>query len=759
MQVKEWLDTQLGQDIWNNKYRYDNESFEGWLDRVSNGNQELRQLIVDKKFLFGGRTLTNYNTNKPGASTSNCYSSGYAPDSLEGLLELNKNIGLTYKVQGGQGLSLSKIRPKGSKLSTSYETDGIVPFMTIFNTTTASVSQGGSRKGALMMSLDAWHKEAPTFIRIKSQTGAIEKANLSLEFDDEFMEYVKKDYESGKETIVNRTFKYETGSIDYVVVPIKLYKEFCGIAHEWAEPGAIYTKRFRNYNLMEFDNEYMVITGNPCGEQPLPKDGACNLGSINLSEFVLNPYTVDAGFDWLNFSKAVKASIKSLDDVIDYGYQYHALQSQKDMAFNYRNIGLGVMGLGSMFFKLRLVYGSLDSITLIDKIIQVMFRTSVFTSNKLAREKGTFPKYKDVVFDSEIIKNHFTKEEIEYLRVDGLRNCSLLSVAPSGSIATMLNVTTGVEPAFRISYKRKTESLHKNTDVYYDVCIKEADEYKKLFNTDDLPSYFVSSESVNYVDRIEIQSVIQNHIDTAISSTVNVPNEFTVDDVEKLYILAWEKGLKGVTIYRDGCLRGGILTTGDTTETTIELPRGAWKPKAADTFYYERKLTIGCGKLKLFIGWSDTEKEIQDLYVIRSGQGGCEKNIQTSVIAMSGMLRLGGKLCNIDKAFEGLGGCNSFVAQRAKGEKLSRGASCGTAILNEIKLFQSEIEKVEVEVSLPKTTIESISSKSAEEILYLQKNGEIAYAKHFNKCPVCDSELENSGGCVICKDCGFSKCD
>jgi len=265
MQVNEWLDTQLGQDIWNNKYKFNNEDFESWLDRVSNGNSELRQLIIDKKFLFGGRTLTNYNTNKPGASTSNCYSSGYAPDSLEGLLELNKNIGLTYKVQGGQGLSLSKIRPKGSKLSTSYETDGIVPFMTIFNTTTASVSQGGSRKGALMMSLDAWHKEAPTFIRIKSETGAIEKANLSLEIDDEFMECVKNDYGTNNQTVINRVFTFETGSIEYEVTPIGLYKEFCAIAHEWAEPGAIYTKRFREYNLMQFDDDYEIVTGNPCG--------------------------------------------------------------------------------------------------------------------------------------------------------------------------------------------------------------------------------------------------------------------------------------------------------------------------------------------------------------------------------------------------------------------------------------------------------------------------------------------------------------
>lgn len=761
MQINEWLDTKLGQDIWYNKYRFEDETFKEWLDRVSNGSAEVRQLIIDKKFLFGGRTLTNYNTNKKGASTSNCYSSGYAPDNLEGLLELNKNIGLTYKSQGGQGISLSKIRPKGCKLSSSYETDGIVPFMTIFNTTTASVSQGGSRKGALMMSLDTWHKEAPTFITIKSQTGSIEKANLSLEIDDEFMECVKKDYETGEENVINRVFTYETGSIEYEVTPIKLYKLFCKTSHGWAEPGVIFTNRFRNYNLMEFDDNYEIVTGNPCGEQPLPKDGACNLGSINLSEFVINPYTENARFDFKSFNEAVEISIKALDEVIDYGYQYHALQSQRDMSYNYRNIGLGIMGLGSMFFKMSMIYGDKESILLTNEIMEGMFRSAVFASNKLAREKGTFPKYKEIIFDSEIIKKHFTQKEIDKLKIDGLRNCSLLSVAPSGSIATMLNITTGGESAFRISYKRKTESLHKNTDVYYDVYVKEAEEYKKLFKTDILPQWFVSSESIKYEDRINMQSVIQDHVDTAISSTINLQNETTVEDVEKLYMLAWEKGLKGVTIYRDGCARAGILTTDKSEKVIPELGRGVWKPKAADTIYYERKLTIGCGKLKLFIGWSDGEKELQDFYVVRSGHGGCERNLQTSVIAMSGMLRLGGKLCNIEKAFEGVGGCNSFAGQRAKGEKLSKGNSCGTAILNEIKLFQSEISEIKTKIPIPVAVIKKYGGnmRNSEETAYLRENGEIAFAKYYNKCPVCGETLENSGGCIQCKSCSFSKCD
>ena len=186
----EWLDkNQLSYDIWDKKYRYNNETFDQWLDRVSGGNNELRRLIESKKFLFGGRALANRGTNKKG-SMFNCYSSGYAPDDIEGLMQLNTNLALTYKAQGGQGLSLTKIRPKGTPIGDEFTSDGIVPFMEMFNTTTSSISQGGARKGALMMSIDIRHKEAPTFITIKTNEEKITKANLSLEIDDEFMKAV-----------------------------------------------------------------------------------------------------------------------------------------------------------------------------------------------------------------------------------------------------------------------------------------------------------------------------------------------------------------------------------------------------------------------------------------------------------------------------------------------------------------------------------------------------------------------------------------
>lgn len=267
MKVEQWLgeDNQLGIDIWEKKYRYNEESFDEWLDRVSGGDDNLRKNIQERKFLFGGRTLSNRGTNKK-ASFSNCYSRGFVEDDLEDLMQANTDIAITFKAQGGQGISLSKLRPKGCGINDGqFESDGIIPFMEIYNRTTESISQGGSRKGALIMTLDAWHKEAPDFIKIKSEEGRIQKANLSLEIDDEFMECVKGYYKTGWATTKHINREYQGNIVEYDVTPIELYKLMMDKAYDWAEPGCIYTNRFRNYNLMEFDEEYNIETCNPCG--------------------------------------------------------------------------------------------------------------------------------------------------------------------------------------------------------------------------------------------------------------------------------------------------------------------------------------------------------------------------------------------------------------------------------------------------------------------------------------------------------------
>lgn len=758
MRIEDWLgkDNKLGIDIWYKKNQYKNETFDEWLDRVSGGNAELRQLIAEKKFLFGGRTLANRGTNKKG-SCSNCYSRGFVEDNLDDILQANTDIGKTFKFQGGQGISLSKIRPKGCGINNDqFVSDGIIPFMQLYNCTTASISQGGSRKGALILSLDIWHKEAEDFITIKSDKGQIEKANLSLEIDNEFMDCIKTYYNTGEVITKHISRDYEGNKIEYDVTPINLYKLMMKNAYDWGEPGCIFTDRFRNYNLMEYDTEYKIESCNPCGEQPLPKHGACNLGSINLSEFVINPFTKDAYFDKTNFMLAVATAVEALDTVLDENMNNHPLKEQKEMTYNYRNIGLGIMGLHDCLIKLGILYGSDESKIFIDDIMNLMFRTAVVASADLAASKGTFPKYTDAVLDSTIIKNHFSEEELIRfgIRAHGLRNCSLLSIAPTGSIGTMLNVSTGCEPLFQISYSRKTESL-QNKDQCYEIYSKIASEYIKNSGNKDLPKYFNTSADIKWKDRIDIQSILQKHVDTAISSTVNLPQDITQEEIEQLYLYAWEKGLKGVTIFRSGCKRDAILNTKQVNSKEEELKedkkiifnsivpitRDELGKKLSGTTYIEN---TACGKLYITIN-HDSDNNIVEVFVDPSKSGGCSANADCLGRYASAALRGGMSINSVIDITKGVK-CAACTRVKGSGLKPIDGLSCGDIIARTI---QEEYETLNGKIPTIKAPV-----KKQQEHNIKQTN-----TSSDNLCPQCNQPLIHSGGCVSCINCDYSKCD
>ena len=266
MKIEEWLgeDNQLGIDIWHRKYQRNGETFDEWLDRVSGNDPEVRQLIVERKFLPGGRTLSNRGTEDK-SSLMNCYSRGFVEDDYNDIMQVGVDIGRTFKAQGGQGISLSKLRPKGSPIGKEYTSDGIIPFMKIYNEITAGTSQGGARKGALMISLDARHAEAMDFIKIKSENNVIEKANLSLEVDNVFMEAVEKYYQTGASIILHEHREYSGHQVDYDICPIKIFQAMVDNCYDWGDPACLFVDRFRNYNLMEFVADYQIETSNPCG--------------------------------------------------------------------------------------------------------------------------------------------------------------------------------------------------------------------------------------------------------------------------------------------------------------------------------------------------------------------------------------------------------------------------------------------------------------------------------------------------------------
>lgn len=755
MTVEQWLgkDNKIGIDIWHKKYQYNNENFEEWLDRVSAGDQELRKLIVEKKFLMGGRTLANRGTDSTG-SLFNCYSRGYVEDDYSDIMDAAKDIGVTFKAQGGQGISLTKLRPKGTPIKKKYFSDGIVPFMKIFNEVTAGTSQGGARKGALMLSIDARHKEAETFIKIKSKDGEIEKANLSLEIDDEFMRAVEKYYDTGEVVILHEKRNYAGHEVEYDVTPINIFNMLVDNCYDWADPACLFVNRFRNYNLMQYDDEYEIETCNPCGEQPLPKHGACCLSSLNLSEFVVNPYTPTAHLNTEDFLHAIDVGIRTLDKLIDENYNRHPLQQQRDMSYNYRNIGLGIFGYATALMKLGLKYGSNEAIEFTDDVFSLLFKRAVFASNNLAKELGTYPKYKECVFDSNIIKNHFTPDEIDGLKEHGLRNCSLISIAPNGSLATLLGESGGCEPEFALKYTRRTVGMTDGEDTYYDVYCKAAKEYMDANHTDMLPDYFVGSADIPWQNRVLTQAAMQNHVDTAISSTVNMPNSATKEDIAHMYLLAWSTGCKGITMFRDGCKRLGILTTDNSDKDTdkndtqtYELPRGAIIECSSDLVGKKRKLTTGCGSLHVLAFFDPYDGSLQEAYFNKGSTGGCASFMTGLSRTVSLLCRAGVDIMTIKDQLDSTGACPSYAARTATRHDTSPGSCCpmaiGNALVDMYKEMQQDIGDNEEENSA-----DAIISKPTQ-VQRIESN---------DKCPECGSVLEHVGGCDLCKNCGFTHC-
>ena len=462
---------------------------------------------------------------------------------------------------------------------------------------------------------------------------------------------------------------------------------------------------------------------------------------LRLHTIVAMPYLI---------GEDISIIVKAMNDVLDEGLPLHPLQIQRDTVRDYRQIGIGVMGIADMLIKMGIKYDEPKAIETCELIGFILANQAIKQSALLAKEHGAYPKYNaDAIMHSGFLWDNTADDTFDLVDKYGLRNSQLLTIAPTGSISTMLGVSGGIEPIFNLSYTRKTESLH-GEDVYYKVFTPIAKDYMDKYNIEneeDLPDFFVTTENLDPFMRVKMQGTWQKHIDASISSTINLPNEATVEKVEQLYMSAWEEGLKGLTIYRAGCKREGILTTDnkkEEIEEVVELKRGEWEAIPDDTVYYKRKVYTGCGKLNLFIGFSPSENKVVEVYTKRSGKGGCEHNIDGEVIAMSGMLRLGGTLDTIEKAYRGLGACPSFTRARERGEKLSKGKSCPSAILNAILDFEREMKGTKIKLTFDDKEIKPIPKEDVS-------TG--------NRCPECGEPLQMTGGCNVCPGCGYTKCD
>lgn len=747
MTVQEWLGTenQLGQDIWERKYRYENETFDEWINRVSGGNSEIANLIKEKKFLFGGRILANRGLENKGRkiSLSNCYVIEPPEDNIESIFDCAKKLARTYSYGGGCGVDISKLSPRGAKVNNAAkETTGSVSFMDLYSMVTGLIGQAG-RRGALMLSLSCEHPDLEEFIGIKSDLDRVTKANISIRITDKFMAAVKN-----KTPFTLSFTRLETGeTITKEIDAYEMFHKMCEMNWDYAEPGMLFWDRINNWNLLSCDDEFEYAGTNPCAEEPLPAGGSCLLGSINLAEFAC-----DTGFDFESFKHCVKSSVIALNEVLDEGLPLHPLKEQRESVYDWRQIGLGIFGLADLLIKLGIKYGSPEAIDLCDMIGHTMADMAIKTSAVLAKEYGVYPKYKpEAVEQSAFYSKNALGETKELVESFGLRNSQLLTIAPTGSLSTMLGVSGGIEPIFANYYTRKTESL-KGHDEYYKVytpIVKEYMDKHGLKDDSELPDYFVAAQTLDYKNRIYMQSIWQSHIDASISSTVNVPNDFTVEQVEGLYMTAWDAGLKGVTIFRDGCKRAGILTIKENVEDIVEKPhrleRGMIIKADDNCIGKKRTLRTGCGTLHCEAFFDPDNGQLLETYFSKGSSGGCN-NFMIGLSRMISLAARGGiDVYSIVDQLKSSGTCPSYAVRTATKHDTSKGSSCPVAIGNALlEMYEemmnevgfSDIEEKELEVITPK-------------IVPVSKA----------KCPQCGGELVFEGGCNTCKNCGWSKCD
>ena len=528
--------------------------------------------------------------------------------------------------------------------------------------------------------------------------------------------------------------------------------KMCESNWDWGEPGLLFWDNIEKYNLLSEDNSFKYAGVNPCAEEPLPAGGACLLGSINLSEFVSDD---GAEFEYDDFENTVEIAVKALNDVLDEGLPLHPLQEQRESVRDWRQIGLGIFGLADMLIKMGIKYGSPESIDLCDKIGYTMAKTAMIESIDLAKEYGHYHKFNaDAVMKSSFWHSHGMNMFNDVLEREGLRNSQLLTIAPTGTLSTMLRVSGGIEPIFANYYTRKTESLHGH-DQYYKVYTPIVEEYMKahgITDDKDLPDFFVTAQTLDYHDRISMQAVWQKHIDASISSTVNVPEDFPVEKVEDIYMSAWKAGLKGITMFRDGCKRAGILTTHvdedekKEVESYDELKRGMIVKADDNCIGKKRTLHTGCGTLHCEAFFDPITGDLLETYLSKGSTGGCN-NFMVGLSRMISLSARGG--IDIDSIVDQLkssGTCPSYAVRAATSHDTSKGSCCPVAIGNALIDMHNEMMNDlidDYEVGDKPTKIVSSAKAELKTV----------------KCPQCGGNLVFEGGCNTCKDCGWSKCD
>ncbi|NMA68084.1 MAG: vitamin B12-dependent ribonucleotide reductase [Desulfitobacterium sp.] len=702
-------------------------------------------------------------------------------DSMEDIFDAIKNAAIIHKSGGGTGFSFSRLRSKNSTVrSTGGVASGPVSFMKVFNAATEAVKQGGTRRGANMGILRVDHPDILEFITCKEDNDEITNFNISVGITEEFMKAVEN---KGHYELVDPHTKKVTGKLFAPDVFDMI------VDHAWrnGEPGIIFLDRLNKDNPTPLLGE--IEATNPCGEQPLLPNEACNLGSINLKLMVTGK-NGKMVIDWERLSRITRLATRFLDDVIDANV--YPLPAIEEMVKGNRKVGLGVMGFADMLILLQTSYASEDAVNYAEKVMKFIQTEARLESQRLAEERGTFPNYKGSIYDG----------------VRPLRNATLTTIAPTGTISMICGASSGVEPLFAVAYTKTVmdgTSLVEVNPIFQSYAeeygfnspelMKKIAEKGTVLGFSEIPNWvqevFITAQEIEPEWHIRIQAAFQKYTDNAVSKTINFANKATRDDIRKAYLLAYELNCKGLTVYRDGSREEQVLSTGikekkETTsmgqassseqksdddviapkvpfipEVNTVLPR----PRPTTTTGVTERIRIGCGNL--YVSVMADEKGICEIFTNTGRAGGCASQSEATARLISIALRSG---ISVDAIVEQMKGIRCPACIRREGVNVT---SCPDAIARVIKehmelsngvsngvcngVDNNKDKKRDSEPQKPSTSYEEkpVQTRSATITGNVKAKTLIADA---NACPECGMAISHESGCVVCIHCGYSKC-
>ena len=674
------------------------------------------QMMVSFDFIPNSPTLMN--AGRDLGQLSACFVLPVG-DSIEEIFDAVKFTAMIHKSGGGTGFSFSRLRPANDAvMSTTGISSGPISFMRVFDIATETIKQGGTRRGANMGILRIDHPDIMDFIMCKADQKLFNNFNISVGLTEKFMQAVERDEDYA---LMNPRDGKQAGSLN----ARKVFQRIVNQAWENGEPGIIFLDRLNRDNPTPHVGE--IESTNPCGEQPLLPYESCNLGSLNLGNFVK-----DGAIDWERLKEVVSSAVHFLDNVIEANK--YPLQQIHDMTHANRKIGLGVMGWADMLILLGIPYNSDEAVKLGKKVMQFINEEGHLASQELGEKRGSFPNFTGSVFDKKGAKPQ--------------RNATVTTIAPTGTISIIANASSGVEPLFAISYIRNVmdntkmievnplfEQVARERGFYSEELMEKIAEHGTLHGIEEVPldvrRVFVTAHDITPEDHIQMQAAFQQHTDNAVSKTVNFPNSATVEDVEQVYMLAYKTGCKGVTIYRDGSRDEQVLSTAKKAEKEavaaipIEEDKRAIKrerPKALKGWTYQ--MQTGCGPL--YVTVNEDNSGLFELFTTMGKAGGCAASQSEAIGRMVSLAwRSGVQARQVIKQLLGI----SCHCPSGYGE--NRILSCADAVA---KAIQAHMLENGYDLDAEKAS---------------QDRG---------ACPECGGIVEHEGGCMVCHVCGYSEC-